>query len=524
MVSLLADFRSLPGLLGIYEELSRREKVGRVEGLLDAGHWELADEAVKEVAGWVADHRRLACRLAVLRARALGAVPFAEEVARSWADTVAAFGSQAYGLLEAAIAGAWERQETAVVRKLEEIARRVIRTADLPTGVRSPLQDWLRWLQVEQALDEGASATSLRQLSVYAREQEASAHLRTRLLRCVKRWRQRDALVALAWAFQAFPELFAVGEADPGEELAAQGLKAAGLALLEVRARADIQRVEVAELHQQIERRERDWRDLDDYLNLVPHKVARAPIPEEIFRVRDLLGSLLRAFEAVEHLESCDLRSAAAESLWNSTRLLLLQDLKDLPVTTGLLRRLDRLQPLTRMEFFELRLRDTAARCSEPEPQELDQQGLFAETAKWVRLIVERFEKAGLVAGEMWAVVSAEYWRDIPALAGDLQPPADRDLHALVQRFDALEDQEREFREALRQLDADEPWVSADGPFHPESHRRYLDFYPQTRPESRRVFRLFDRFVRVGVRPIILRDGVGSLPAWIADYLNRGVP
>ena len=131
---------------------------------------------------------------------------------------------------------------------------------------------------------------------------------------------------------------------------------------------------------------------------------------------------------------------------------------------------------------------------------------------------------AGLTGREMWATLSAEYWREIPPLAGDVEAsPSPQDLNALALRLDTLDEQERELRQTLRQLDVEEPWVSANGPFFPESHQHYLDFYPRTCPSSRRAFRLFDRFAKVGARPVIFRDGAGHLPAWISDYLNRGV-
>lgn len=522
---LLAEFLAVPGLQSYYEELLQREKVGKAERLIAAGHWGLAEEELRGLEARTADFRRLSCRLAVGRARAAGPVVFAEELARNWTDVVATFGPEAYEQLEAALGEVWERGEGAALRKLGEIALRVSRAADLPVDVRGRILDWLSWLQVEKALEEGTSASSLRQLVTYVRGQTFSPRLRARLRSWIERWQQRDETVALAWAFQAFPDLVQTGDGDLVEELARRSREVAGRVLLELRARTDLTRLDLVELRQQVERCERDWRDLDDYLDLAPRPVERPVPPDELKEARKVLDALLRAVEGIEHLETCDLRRPAERSSWKAVHLGLKQDLHGLPAVSGLLRRLNQLEPLTRLNHFESRLRDTAARCNDPDPQELDCPGLFAEAAGWVREIVQSFETAGLAGRDMWTALSAELWREIPPLAGDLEgPPARRDLQALARRFDALDAQERELRQILRVLGEKEPWVSANGPFQPELHPGYLALYPAERPSSRRVFRLFDRFARTGARPVILRDGAGQLPAWISDYLKRGVP
>ena len=277
----LAEFLTLPALPAYYDELLQREKVGRIEKLIDAGHWSQAEEELRSLDRRPAEYRRLACRMAVLRARTLSSVELAEEIARSWADVLAAFGEQAYGLLEEALEKAWELRETAVLQKLGEVVRRAARATDLPPHVAERIQDWLQWLQVERALEEGVSASSLRQLGLYAVEKKSSSRLGARLRSWVERWRQKDETVALAWAFQAFPHLFAPGEADPAEDLAARSHQVAARILLELRTRADLEIQDLLGLRQQLESCERDWRDLHDYLDLVPHRVERPPIPEE---------------------------------------------------------------------------------------------------------------------------------------------------------------------------------------------------------------------------------------------------
>jgi hypothetical protein len=445
----------------------------------------------------------------------------AEVLVRGWKDVLAIFGNEAYELLETALAGVWEEESAALLR-LGEIVHRVIRTDNQPPEVRARFEEWLRWLQIERALAEKIEASSLRQLVLYARESPASA-LRTRLRSWIGRWRRQDETVALAWAFQAFPDLFLPGEADPAEDLAVRGREVAERVLLELQSRADLDLQHLGELRQQIETCERNWRDLDDYLSFVDHPVQRPSRPDVFQEARARLDGLVHAMEAVERLESADLRQREVRWDWKSTWRILQQDLSGLPMTQGLKDRLERLEPLTRLTFSETRLRETAAGCDDPE--KLDEPGLFAQAAKWVRDLIARFERADRVGGAMWVRMSEEYWQRIPPLAGDLMTPrADQDLEALARRFEEMESEESEMRETLRQLDEQEPPVSPDGPFFPELHQAYLDRYPRIRPGSRRVFRLFDRFAKVGARPVILREGAGHLPAWIADYLHRGVP
>jgi len=517
---LLAELRSIPGLAGYHEELTQRARAGSAERWIADGNWSEAEKELEALAGRVADHRRLSCRLAVGRASAAGPAALADVLARGWPDVLTTFGNEAYSLLETALTGVWERGETEALRRLGEIVRRVARIADLPPEMRSRFQDWLRWLQVERALEEKISASSLRQLVSYARE-NPSLMLHARLRSWVGRWRRQDETVALAWAFQTFPDLFLPGETDPAQDLAVRGREIAERVLRDLRTRADLDLPHLRELRQQIETCERDWRDLDDYLSFVDHPVERPSLPEVFQQARALLEGLLHAVDAVERLESADLRQREAQASWRSTRLDLLQDLRDLPVAEGLRQRVDQLFPLTR--FFEGSFREMAQACDDPE--KLDDKELFAHAAGWLRDLIGRFEGAGRVGGAMWELLSSEYWQQIPRLAGDLQtPPPVADLEALARRFEAMESEERDVRRALLQLHAEDPPVSSDGPFFPELHRAYLDLYPRTRPGSRRVFRLFDRFAKVGTRPVILRECVGHLPAWIADYLHRGVP
>jgi hypothetical protein len=516
----LAELRSIPGLAVYYEELTQRERVGSVERRIADGQWSQAEEELKALEGRAADFRRLSCRLAVGRARAAGPVALAELLADGWTDVLATFGVEAYDLLETALAGVWEREEGTALRRLGEIVRRVARIHDLPPEVQARLQDWLRWLQVETSLEEKIEASSLRQLALYARE-NPSPVLHTRLRSRIERWRRQDERVALAWAFQAFPEPFLPGEADPAEDLAARGREVAAQILRDLQARTDLDLPHLGELRRQIETCERDWRDLDDYLSFIDHPVERPSQPEVFQQARALLDILLHAVEAVERLESADLRQREAQSSWKSTRLQLVQDLLELPLAEGLRERLEKLDPLTKI--FEARLHENARDCDDPE--KLDDRNLFAQAAGWLRELIGHFERADRVRGAMWALVSAEYWQRIPPLAGDLAaPPSELDLEALARRFEEMEREERELRRVLRELDAQEPAVSPAGPFYPELHQAYLDLYPRTPPGSRRVFRLFDRFAKVGARPVILREGAGHLPSWIADYLNRGVP
>jgi hypothetical protein len=226
---------------------------------------------------------------------------------------------------------------------------------------------------------------------------------------------------------------------------------------------------------------------------------------------------------AVERLESADLRQREAPASLRGTRLDLKQDLRELPMAEGLLNRLERLDPLTKLAFFEGRLDSSARDCDDRE--KLDDRELFAQAASWVRDLIGRFEKAERAGGAMWSLMSAELWQRIPRLAGDLLTPSpDHDLTSLARRFEEMESEEREIRANLDALDAQEPMVPSNGPFYPEMHLPYLGLYPRNPPGSRRVFRLFDRFAKIGARPVILREGAGHLPAWIADYLHRGVP
>lgn len=504
------------------EQLRRRECSGRVAQLLAAGDLDQAAILLAELAGQP-EHRLLQARLLIEQARGAGAAALAPILQRHWGDVLAAYGDdQAYGMLDDCLVEAWRRDATTTLGELAEVARRVTRTPEASPAVRTRALGWLRWLQVEAALAETTGAAGLQQLLAFAATETVDRDERLRSQ--IARWERRGDTVALTWAFRAFPTLFP--GTDPAAQLRRQSEDAAQAAAAALTRESDAGAEPVTALAARLAPIERAWRNLDDFLDLVPHRVDRPQPPETFTRVRQRLAQLIDARARLAQLESADLRGDDMRALWSATRLSLVE-LRDLPAAAALLDRIDRLRPLTLLKFDQGRLRTAAERCGSDDPHELEQAGLFAQAGERVHTIMKAFETARMAGQPMCDVLSREYWSELAKAAGDLlPPPAAADLTALARRFDALEAEEEELRQALATLRAREPILTAAASFDPESpaNRSYLALYPARRPGARRLYAIFDRFAHIAPQPAILRQGAGLLPTWIQEYLEKGAP
>jgi hypothetical protein len=503
------------------EKLRRCETCGRVAQRLDAGELDQAEALLAELAG-TPEQRVLDARLRVLRARGEGVAALAAVLQRSWGDVIAAFGDAAFGLLDGCLAEAWRAEDAGALAALAEVARRVARTPEAPEQVRQGALGWLRWLQVEGTLAETTGAAALRQLLAFAATETVRREERLRAQ--IARWERRGETVALAWAFRALPELFP--GTDPAAELRRQSEWAAQQAEAALAQEGDDAAATAESVTAGLALLERAWRDLNDFIELIPHPVDRPEPPACFQRVRERLAQLAVARKRLAQLESADLRRAEMRALWGAARLPLVE-LRDLPAAAALLAKLERLRPLTLLAFDEGKLRQAVARCGSAEPHDLEQAGLCAQAAERVRTVIAAFDRAGMTGREMWERLSCEYWAELPAVAGDLAAPtAAADLAGLARRFEALETEELELRQILSALHAREPILTANAVFDPESpaNRAYLGLYPSRRPAARRIYRLFDRFARIAPQPAILRQGGRHLPAWIREYLEKGVP
>ncbi len=523
----LSETLAEPELKRYHRDLRRREVIGRIGQLLAEGRWPLASRQLQELPHDDPERRRLDILRAVGEARSAGVTQVAAVLHERWVEVVASCGEEAYTVLGTGLEQAWHQRETETLQRLEEVARRVARDGDAPASVRARIADWLEWLQIERQLAGGLSASGIRQLVRYLEKPPPSEELVRRCRALVEHWREADDVVALAWAYRALvdcePPLFP--GMDPLETLVHRSDTAANEVLQALREGQDLELEDLAAMQETLRPLARDWQDLDDFLNLLPRIPDRQAPPERFHEAGTLLDGLSQTLRAIVELERCDLRRDAARSRWNGARLALVQDLRELPVATQLLERLERLVPLTLLNFAEQQIRKAAQRCARGEPEILDEPELFAALANRIRELIGEFEKTEMVGGAMWQIVSQEYWSEVPAAAGDLATPAGgEDLVALAARCDQLEAEEKRFRQALGELKQHEPYVGADGSFDPARHADYLALYPAQGPTSRRVYRLFDRFSRVEPRPTILSRSGGRLPPWIVEYLQEGVP
>jgi len=519
-------------------ELERREVIGRLEGLLAEEHWDLADKRLAELSPDDPEYRRFETVLAIGRARTADVTVLARELHRRWSDVVTYCAREAHDLLEKGIEEAWRRGDGEALRWLQDVARRAAADERVGESTRERLADWLEWLQLERRLASELTTAGLRRFVAYLHS-SASRDLERRSGALVERWRSAENLVALAWAYRAlrdlerspFPEVL-----DPAKLMEKRSHDTAEAVLSTLREEVDLSAEELDSMDRRLEEEAAAWRDLDDFLDLLPHVSERPRSPKRFEEIRELVTGLRRVLSTVTEIEGADLRRDGMESRWESARLRLEQLQREarfspLPFVAGLLAKLEPLGSLTRLNFAEIQMRKAAERCGSSAPEDLDEKGLFARLAERIGDIVTEFRRAHQEGGAMWRKVGEEYWAEIPVTVGDLGEPPERaveegfDLPALAVHVETLEEDERRFRAALEELRRDLPWVGANGAFDPAKNLEYLALYPKEPPRSRRVFQLFDRLVRTArEQGAILEKSVDLLPAWITRYLEEGVP
>lgn len=524
----LADEADDARMQAFRRSLLQRATTGRVGLYLRKQALEAAEEELRKLPPEQTETDQLRMQLALARARQAGGNALAELLWREWYK-VQLFVREPYAVLLEALQHAWEMEDARALEKVRQILARVRASHDeAAEGALAELAEWERWLALEQQLLAQSAPRQLRDLRDWLRARATLPPelLQRRLEKLLRHWQRTGNTLLLAWAYQAFqphaPAL--LPPADPTEQLRAESDRVAERVRQTLAQQPELTLTELQALRADLRNEEHRWRDLQDYLRLLPHTVRRVQYSTSFERTRATLEQALQLATEITRLQSADLR---AESERVGTLRYQLRQLEDVALRAPLQQTLDRLAPLATLGFLELRLREAAEACGSADPRDVLALGYFDRLAQTLEHLMRQFTAAGAEGGAMWGLVTVEYETWVWQTARLLLPrPAAPELYRLVGLLRELEAEDAAFERALGQLlNSDtRPSVPAGGPFDPTQHMAYLDLLPRHAPRSRKTWLRFDRGAHTEPLWTILDRSRPHLPAWVRDYLNEGIP
>jgi len=500
----------------------RKAAVGHAERFIKERDWRRAESKIGELDEDDDDARRLRTHLSIAQARETGVVAVSEVLKSDWMHISDYLKKEAYIILLEAAREAWEGGQTDALTNLRMVINRVLTMKELPPDDLEPFAQWEEWFSLEEAV-AGGDLAGIKQMVAYLSRRQPDSLLSLRLNKLVARWRGENDVVMLAWSDEAFsPFIKSSFVIHPADELKRRGEETAARVereLSENRA-LDLQRLDV--LRDEMERQEKDWQRLTNYLNELSVLPQTRPQPPVSFR-RALaqLETLSDEWRKLLHLQNADLRRDAEREKLDACRRALKGKLQGVAVQPGLLAQLEKLDPLVRLKNFEAHVMAAAARCGDD--TNWATPDVFGEVAKSLRKVIALFEQAATKGGALWLQVCEEYVRKVPAAAGSFVPPPSN-LQDLASQFDELDAEEKSFIKLLSELWGQRPVLVSGGKFTPEAHLDFLHRLPRDAPRSRRgLIQFHERFARIDSMRAILSQSRVHLPEWICKYLDKGI-
>jgi hypothetical protein len=457
-------------------------------------------------------------------AAARGLETLVDHLHREWGAIAACVYAEGLTLLGDALLAAWRNRADHLLKVLEKVVAR-----NELAHPQSPLAPWIAWLALEEELRQPATAQGIARLALWLgmrTDDQVSAagpfgvpgltrdECRERV---VTMWREQQDWAALAWMYRAVEGLEppVMPGPDPVEALTEWTADAADRVLATLRRTSDEAGPDLEAERRSVAAVRGQWQRLELFLRESYAGVDWPQPPPILTEAIEAIDCLEEVRTGVERLSVEDLRFRRLE--WERldylarVRLRAFPPAPQQPVLT-------RLEPLTRLDHLEGRLRDSAARCGQR--QHRTQPGLFEVARQATLEIVAVFRRAEHTPSRMAELVSAAYWAEFPPLAGDLlaAPPLPLDLETLARQFELLQRDEESFIQAIAELWESMPPIGPDGHFDPASHEAYLTRYPRRPPGSRRAQWLFEDLIAMQAQRAILVHAADRLPPWMHVY------
>ena len=517
------------------------------KGQIKLKGWSESEKALvayRDANGDLAKYDRLKIELKIRRAQAGTPTEMVKVLSDHWYDVVLHFGKdETEAFLLRCIDQSWRDYDA------EQIVR-IIEMADLiPAQERSPaLSKWTRWLELDRLLEQETidRSTLLELVNMVFTEAgtKIDETLREPLQRRVEQWCKSTGMALYyVWFYHAArqvrPPLSIIGGAsDPLDPLAAETDEMVEREMSGLKRLTELKREPLTSALQRLREELSRWERLQGYFNLLTFSPAKQPQePQSLCRTIDLIERMLTLESLFERLLDADLRAPSEATELGQAIGRVEEVPTDFAMHDALKKRLERLEPLTRLNFFLKQFNRDVERLGKA--KDLDTNEIFLIIYHTLKKIISVFETASMNSRGMWKAVS----RDCANDARDrgkvhLPSPAPSDLATLSDFFMALHKSdevvlrsclvgmERELAKLRHTLPAGQNPLEID-PRKPQ-YAPFFDALPRSAPKSLRGYQLFAREIKKHPAELLLQAKAGQqaddLPQWIDDYLLNGAP
>jgi hypothetical protein len=497
---------------------------GYAERFIKAGKWQQAEKRIVDLGQDHDETRRLKALLSVERARQSGLGELSRVLKSDWSQVSRYLKERAYDVLTSAVQEAWSKHDDESLKNLRMVVTRLLTTRQAPPDILTTLEEWEKWLTIETYVRNSDPLAVVKKLVSYLAVQVTKTPvLVTRLEALINYWRDRNDLVMLVWAYEAFKDHIELPIEVPAEELTRVHLELAADYQQQLHDNPELDLGALKDMDSELRKAESEWSRLRDYLNELPHPTTKVELPHAFTEVSELVATLLSNWSCLDRARSVDLRLEDERKELQTCATALQNQFQDVAIKASLLKQVETLEPLTGLRFSENRIFEAADFCGDDDRcHELD---AFLNLVTCLQKMIDVFRQVNAEDGYLWQRISAEYGITVHAKARSLLPkPTPSDLRVLAAQFTDLQSEEDTFRKVLRELKRRTPITPTGYLFEPESSLDYLQLFPKDPPHSRRVYVLFKEFASVEPMPTILSQSRRYLPEWICKYLDEGIP
>jgi hypothetical protein len=514
-----------------------------------AKNWQKAEDALAQFKNAGGDNKtleRLNVLLNVRQAEAESFNKLADVLWEQWHLINTYLPDEIGGFLSNTIRRAWQNNDTVRLSTLRQLAHGLSKEQH-----PALLTLWLDWLAIEQAL--AAAEISQKTLSEFVKLVFAdNGHtipneLRPPLKRLLSHWQNetppfdkgRRGRILYAWFYNACQRVqppLILEAVEPLTQLTQQSEQIAARTKNKLAELTNISDTDITDAQTTLQSEVALWQRLADYSKLLPFAPAHHPrAPTRLDEMNALVEKLAQVKQQLVEIEEADLREAQHNRQLINIQGFIKHELHAFKVHKAWLSRANALEPLTRLNFslsqFKKATRcfgsdgSNTNDCEELDP--LNNRKLLVRMGKHLLELIQRFD-ANIVGRGMWRRVSTECWTLVRQEGGVLLPmPAEPDLQELHALLPTLDDEEQQFRQALKKLahEANHIYIPTGAKIdvNRDKYQAFFAAFPKQPPRTRRSYCLFDRETRKEPIATLLKQqhSQSKLPDWVNKTIGN---
>lgn len=429
-------------------------------------------------------------------------------------------------LLYKAIQYTWQNNDKARLSTLKKLASGIERARLLELCIK--------WLDIEASLTTVTSDNLLAfsKLVFVNKGRGIRYTLREPVKRLITQW-QSDNDILFTWFYNAAQRIHPplIHEAvEPLTQLTGQSQQTAADIKKHLAQLTDISDTDLAEAQTTLKAEQEKWARLLEYTDLLPFPAAQPPVaPDRLDKVNDLVDKLKAIKKDLRYLEDADLRKEKNQGTLYKVQTIVRDKLQDFSVRDAWLKRVQELEPLTRLFYISEQFKKATRRFGSNDPTYLAQRDLLDTMRRYLLELVEKFKQAKVVNRGMWRSVSKDCWTLVCNKEGGgvlLPVPNKPDLQDLCDLLPRLEQEEKQFRQALIKIyEEAQLTLLPAGAQIDVSREQYQAFFvaiPKEPPRTRRCYYLFEREACKEPMATLLKQAKdqSQLPSWLNESIS----